>query len=172
MNCKAFNLTWLFINVLGLWLLQHLEIRFAQRKGRETFQDREENHNAKRKTESYVFSGFDNGIPRGWERKSIARRFDTGWFCTILAVRVPERFLISVRTKSTTENFVYRKLHLLLFSQWFNAFLRLELQHQRTLWFLFGDCQSFYFHSLIKSTFLVSKGLLCLYNKQSITGCW
>ena len=22
-------------------------------------------HNAKRKTESYVFSGFDNGIPRG-----------------------------------------------------------------------------------------------------------
>ena len=65
MNCKAFNLTWLFINVLGLWLLQHLEIRFAQRQGRETFQDREENHNAKRKTESYVFSGFDNGIPRG-----------------------------------------------------------------------------------------------------------
>ena len=157
MNCKAFNLTWL------------LEIRFAQRKGRETFQDKEENHNAERKTESYVFSGFDNGIPRGWERKSTAGRFDTGWFCIILVVRVPERLLISVRIKSITENFVYRKFHPLLFSQWF---FRLELQHQRTLWFLFGDCQPFYFNSLIKSTFLVSKGLLCLYNKQSITGCW
>ena len=68
MNCKAFivlNLTWLFINVLGLWLLQHLEIRFAQRQGRENFLEREENHNTKTKTESYVFSGFDNGIPRG-----------------------------------------------------------------------------------------------------------
>ena len=48
-----------------MWLLQYLEIRFAQRQGRETFLEREENHNTKIKTESYVFSGFDNGIPRG-----------------------------------------------------------------------------------------------------------
>lgn len=35
--------------------------------------------------------------------------------------------------------------------------------------FLFGDGQSLYFHFLIKSTFLVSKGLLCLYKKQNNT---
>ena len=28
-------------------------------------------------------------------------------------------------------------------------------------------CRSFYFHPLITSTFLVRKGLLCLYNKQN-----
>ena len=46
--------------------------------------------------------------------------------------------------------------------------------------FLFGDCRSFYFHSftnqvlkkdkqvsLIKSTLHVSKGMLCLYDKQN-----
>ena len=36
-----------------------------------------------------------------------------------------------------------------------------------TLRFLFGDCRSFYFHSLIKLSFPVSKGLLCLYDKQN-----
>ena len=35
--------------------------------------------------------------------------------------------------------------------------------------FFFGDCRSFYFHSLIESTFLDSKGLLCLYDKQNNT---
>ena len=35
--------------------------------------------------------------------------------------------------------------------------------------FLFGDGQSLYFHFLIKSTFLVRKGLLCLYNKRNNT---
>ena len=38
--------------------------------------------------------------------------------------------------------------------------------HQRTLRLLFKDCRFFYFHSSIKSNFLVSKGLLCLYHKQ------
>ena len=32
-----------------------------------------------------------------------------------------------------------------------------------------GNCRSFNSHSLIKSTFLVSKGRLCLYDKQNIT---
>ena len=32
-----------------------------------------------------------------------------------------------------------------------------------------GDCRSFYFHLLIKSTFLVKNGLLCLCNKQNNT---
>ena len=42
-------------------------------------------------------------------------------------------------------------------------------QRQRTLRFLFGDCRSFYFRSLMKLTFLVGKGLLCLYDKQNNT---
>ena len=41
---------------------------------------------------------------------------------------------------------------------------------QRTLRFVFGDCRSLYFHSLIESAFLVSNGLLCLYDKKSNTG--
>ena len=40
----------------------------------------DENHNTKRKTESYVFSGLGNCIPRGRERKSTAGRFDTARF--------------------------------------------------------------------------------------------
>ena len=67
-------------------------------------------------------------------------------------------------------NFLYWKLGPLfvfvviqgMFSSWV---------HQRTLRLLFKDCRSFYFHSLIKATFLVSKGLLCLYDKQKTHGC-
>ena len=42
-------------------------------------------------------------------------------------------------------------------------------QHQRTLRLLFGDCRLIYFYSLMKSVLLVSKGLLCLYDKQNNT---
>ena len=35
---------------------------------------------------------------------------------------VPERFLLSLTTKSVTENFLYRKLRSCLFLQCFNAF--------------------------------------------------
>ena len=64
----------------------------------------EENQVNKRKTESYAFSGFGNGISCGRERQSTTGRFATGRFC------VSERFLLSVRTKSITENFVHEKL--------------------------------------------------------------
>ena len=82
--------------------------------------------------------------------------------------RVPKKFLLSARTNSKTKNFVYWKLDpsfvfvviQRMFSSW---------AHQRTLRFLFRDCRSFYFHSLIKLTFLSSKGLLCLYDKQNNT---
>ena len=47
----------------------------------QTFLEREENQKkTKRKTESYVFSGFGNGISRGWERKLTTGRFATGRF--------------------------------------------------------------------------------------------
>ena len=54
-------------------------------------------------------------------------------------------------------------------------FLRLRLflwsqsQRQRTLRLLFEYCRFIYFHLLMKSAFLPSKGLLCLYDKQNNT---
>ena len=36
----------------------------------QTFLEWEENQSAKRKTESYVLSGFVNGISRGWEQST------------------------------------------------------------------------------------------------------
>ena len=45
----------------------------------------------------------------------------------------------------------------------------LKSQHQRTLRLLFEDCRLIYFHSLMKSAFLPSEGLLCLYDKQNNT---
>ena len=82
--------------------------------------------------------------------------------------RLPERLLLSVRTKAINENFLNWKLRPLLFL-WFNAFFHLKSQHQRTLRLLFEDCRLIYFHSLMKSAFLPSEGLLCLYDKQNNT---
>ena len=82
--------------------------------------------------------------------------------------RLPERLLLSVRTKAINENFLNWKLRPLLFL-WFNAFFHLKSQHQRTLRLLFEDCRFIYFHSLMNSAFLPSKGLLCLYDKQNNT---
>ena len=46
----------------------------------QTFLEKEENPNTERKTKDNVFSGFDDGISRDWERKSTAGRFATGRF--------------------------------------------------------------------------------------------
>ena len=84
--------------------------------------------------------------------------------------RLPERLLLSVGTMSINENFVNWKLRPLLFLQsWFNAFFHLKSKRQRTLQLLFGDCRFIYFHSIMKSAFLLRKGLLCLYDKQNNT---
>ena len=81
---------------------------------------------------------------------------------------VPERFLLLVRTKSITENFVCWKLHPLFVLEVCQCILFIMSFSTNTL-FIFGDFRCFYFHSLIKLTFLVSKGLLCLYDKQNNT---
>ena len=83
--------------------------------------------------------------------------------------RVPERFLRTVRTKSITENFVHWKLRpsfvfvvfQLIFSSWVLAPMPCTI-------FIRG-LSILYFHSLIKLTFLVSKGILCLYDKRNNT---
>ena len=45
----------------------------------------------------------------------------------------------------------------------------LKSERQRTLRLLFGDCRHNYFHSLTKLAFPLSKGQLCLYDKQNNT---
>ena len=67
-------------NFLGLWRLKHWKIRIADRQWGSNFSRRGKNQCTKRKTESYVFSGFGVGISRGWEWKSTTGRFATGRF--------------------------------------------------------------------------------------------
>ena len=76
---------------------------------------------------------------------------------------VTERFLLLVRPKSVTENFVCWKLCPLFVLYCFNTFFSptdfsISIQG---FWILL--------FSFIKVVFLVSKGLLCLYGKQNKT---
>ena len=75
----------------------------------------------------------------------------------ILAVYL-KKILLSVRTKSINENFVIEN-----YDHCFD-FVTVNI-----LRLLFGDCPFIYFHSLMKLAFLVSKRLLCLYDKQNNT---
>ena len=82
----------------------------------------------------------------------------------------PERFFLSVRTNSKTENFVYWNLGPMF------AFVVIQLVflswvRQRTLPFLFGDCRSFHFHSLIRRVFLSVKGY-CVHMITKIIHGW
>ena len=60
------------------------KIRIALRQWRSNFLGRGRRQNMERKTESYVFSVFGNGVSRSQERKSTTGRFATGrlWSCT------------------------------------------------------------------------------------------
>ena len=106
-----------FQNILGLWLLKRWKIRTAYRQWRSNFLRRGENQNAKRKTESYVFSDFYTGISRGWEWKSTTGIFATGRFW-------PWTWKISSVAKDKVGNweFCVLKLGPLLFLYLFNAF--------------------------------------------------
>ena len=83
--------------------------------------------------------------------------------------RVPERFPLSVRTKSITENFVYGKLRPLfvfivfqrIFSSWALAPTHFTIITRGLSILLFSFIN--------KLTFPVSKGLLCLYDKENNT---
>ena len=89
---------------LGLWLLKNWKSVLFADTDVQTFLEWEENQSTKRKTKSYAFSGFGNGISRVWEQKSTAGaklvELPLADFGT-----VREIFLLSMRTKSITENF-------------------------------------------------------------------
>ena len=92
-------------NFLRLWLLKHWKIRIAYRQWHSHFPWRERRPKYERKTESYVISGFGDGISRGWGRKSTNGRFATSRFlsCTL-------RNSFVGKEKKINGNFVYWKL--------------------------------------------------------------
>ena len=86
----------------------------------QTFLEGEENQIIERKTESYVLSGFGNGISGSWEQELTTGRFVTGWFG-----HVPEMFSSASKDpKSITENFLFWKLFpLFVFKKFQHIFL-------------------------------------------------
>ena len=67
----------------GLWQLKHWKIRIAYRQWRSNFPRRGRKPKYGKKTESWVLSGFGNGVSRGWERKLTTGRFATNRFLTV-----------------------------------------------------------------------------------------
>ena len=65
-------------NFLVVWLLNHW--KWLTDSNVQTFLEEKEKPQFEKKTESYVFIDFCNGISRGWERKLTTGRFATGWF--------------------------------------------------------------------------------------------
>ena len=65
---------------LELWRLKRQKIRIADRQCGSNFPGREGNQYTKRKTESYIFSGFGVSISLGWEWKSTTGRFASSRF--------------------------------------------------------------------------------------------
>ena len=142
--------------MFGLWLLTDSDVQ--------TFLEEKENQNTERKpivTYSVaLFMAFHAAENKNRQLDDLSQA-DFG--------RVPQRFLRSVRTKSITENFVHWKLRpsfvfvvfQLIFSSWVLAPMPCTI-------FIRG-LSILYFHSSIKLTFLVSKGILCLYDKRNNT---
>ena len=88
-------------NLFGLRRIKHWKFRIAYRQWHSNFPRR----GRKRNTGNYVFSGFGNGISRGWEKNRQLKYLPQADFG-----RTPERFFLWVRTNSITDNFVYWKL--------------------------------------------------------------
>ena len=130
----------------------------------QTFLEGRENHYTKRKTESYVFNGFGNGISRGWGREPTTGSFATGQFCPCIWK------ISSVGKEKVSElEFCQLKITPIIVFVFIihYIFFILSLKHQPTVQFLFGNCRFLYFHLLIKSPFLVIEELLCLEDKQN-----
>ena len=139
-------------NFLGLWVLKHSKIYItAGRQWLLKFPRRGRN------TESYLLSGFGNGIFRGSERKSTSGRFATSrvWLCTWINFG-------SRQGKVNNWEFCKLKVTSIVCFLMIQSIFPHEPYRQRTLRLFFADCRSFFFLSLTTSTFLVRKGQLCL----------
>ena len=109
-------------NLYGLWLLKHWKIRIAYRQWRSNFPRRGRKPKYGKKTESWVLSGFGNGVSRGWERKLTTGRFATNRFLTVT-------WKISPVAKDEVNNWeicILKNYAHCLFLYCFNAIFRLE----------------------------------------------
>ena len=86
---------------LELWWLKHQKIRIADRQSGSNFPSREGNQYTKRKTESCVFRGVCVSFLTAENENRQLEDLSPADFG-----RLPERLLLSVRTKSINENFV------------------------------------------------------------------
>ena len=128
-------------NFCGLWLLKHWKISIAYRQWYSNFPNRGRKPKYGKKNRKIRYSialvmAFLSAENENRQLKDLP--LDNFG-------RVPEIFLLSVRTKSIAENFVYWILRPLFVFVALHRFFQLEPER-----FFFGICQSFYFHSLIK----------------------
>ena len=103
-----------------------------------------------------------------WRRFRRKRKSTAGRFATVHLFPCSWKISFVGKDQFNTVNFVHWKLGPLfvfvVIKRMFSSWVR-----HRTLRLLFKDCRSFYFYSLIKSTFLVGKGLSYFYNKEKNT---
>ena len=118
------------------------------------------------KTESCVFSGLGVSISLVREWKSTTGRFATSRF-----------WPFTWKTSTVGKDKVNKWSRILWIENYdHSCFCNHDSTHfailrvsAHTLRLLFEDCRFIYFHSLMKSAFLPSKGILCLYNRQNKT---
>ena len=105
---SRFSIQVVYRSFLKLWRLNTKRSVSLTDSEAQTFLEGEENQYTKRKTESYVFSGFGVSISLGWELEQLEDLPLADFGC------LPERLLLSVRTKPINQNFVNWKLRPLL----------------------------------------------------------
>ena len=137
--------------------IKHWKIRIAYRQWHSNFPRR----GRKRKTGNYVFSGFGNGISRGWEQKSTTEIFATGrfWPCT---------WNIFFVGKDQFNNWQFCILKIRLIVCFCRDSMHVVILSAPTHYLIFmWGLSILLFSSIMESTFLVSKGLLSLYDKEN-----
>ena len=161
-RCSRLNTATTGVN-FRLRLLKQWKIRIAYKQLGSKFPRRRTKPNTKRKTEIYIFSGFGNFISRGWERKSSTTRFATGRF-----------WPFTWKTSSVRKDKV-NKWEFILIGNYAHCFI---WNHDSTIISIMSlsanvryDCRFFYFHSLMRSTFLVTKGYCVNMINKIIHGC-
>ena len=144
-------------NLFGLRRIKHWKIRIAYRQWHSNFPRR----GRKRKTGNYVFSGFGNGISRGWEQKSTTEIFATGrfWLCTW------KTFFVG-KDQFNNWQFCILKIRLIVCFCRDSTHVFILSAPTHYLIFMWG-LSILLFSSIMESTFLVSKELLSPYNKEN-----
>ena len=135
--------------------------------GVQTFLEGEGNQYTKRKTESYLFSGFGDSISLGWEWKSTTGRFATSKL-------LPFTWKISSVGKDKVNQWEFCKLKFTTIVVFViniqRIFLSQELAPTHSTIVIQG-CRFIYFHSFISRLFFSVKGYRVYIINKIIDGC-